>query len=164
MQEIQNQIDALTQRIIELENKPVVPGPRGPAGPIEVAIHNAELAAKKVIDEAAARNQVHIAQLTKQVVTLQQLVRDQKAEFEKAVQDKEAEFEKRVEEQVSYLRKFMTAQVTGSVVDILHDYHLLEDSAPSAKYMLHQIKDYVESGFKYPFTKSGDQPTGGTNV
>lgn len=72
--EIQNQIDALNERIIELENKPQIPGPQGKPGNIEAAVHNAEQAATKIAQDAETRYKESISNLTHQVMVLQKKI------------------------------------------------------------------------------------------
>ena len=37
------------------------------------------------------------------------------------------------------MREAVSLEVDSQVLKILHDYHLLEDGAPTAKYVMHEI-------------------------
>lgn len=132
--ELQNQLDALTQRLDELENRPQVPGPQGKPGNIAAAIANAEQVAAKIVNESEARHLARIAELEK-------LVKDQTANFEKTVRDLEARFEKNNQDNVRYFREGIENQVVAQILGLLQEYHVLDsENQPTAQYVMHQIR------------------------
>ena len=128
--EIQNQIDALNERIIELENKPQIPGPQGKPGNIEAAVHNAEQAATKIAQDAETRYKESISNLTHQVMVLQKKIVDSEVRWEREVQ--------RVRDSFA---SGLTNEVTAQILGLLQEYHVLDSEyQPSAQYFMHEIR------------------------
>lgn len=118
---MQDQIDALMQRVEELENRKPTPGPQGKPGNIAAAIVNAEEVAEKIVRESDARHLARIDSLTKEVIGLQQVVKDQEKRFEKVVSECTERF-----------REGLENQVVVQILGLLQEYHLLNsDNSPS---------------------------------
>jgi hypothetical protein len=125
---VQEQIAALEARLVAVEKRGV--GPRGPAGPIDAAVKNAEEAARRIVAEQDAK-------FAAAVEEIRAVVADVLAKFESTVRETKAGFYDAVKNEVD-----------GKIISVLHEYHLLEDGTPTIRYVEHQIKDLLGSGGK----------------
>jgi hypothetical protein len=130
MEDLQKQIDALTERIIELENRPQIPGPQGKPGNISAAVHASEEATAKLNAEHTEYVRGRIAEQEDHLRKVEAKLQDAVLEFSRAVVDGKRSF-----------LDGLDANLDAKVLEIMQSYHLLgEDNAPSALYFMHQIK------------------------
>ncbi|MGB2668391.1 MAG: hypothetical protein WAK48_30675 [Candidatus Acidiferrum sp.] len=139
MQELQNQIDELKQRIEELESRKPLQGPRGPAGPIDAAVRNAEEVSRKNTVDA-------ISQHDKRVNELHQRIAKAVAEVQKLVADATAEFEKTVVETKRNFYEGVENEIAAKILGILQEYHLLDENhTPSTMFLRHEIGQALDA-------------------
>ncbi|MGB7728618.1 MAG: hypothetical protein WBL50_11330 [Candidatus Acidiferrum sp.] len=117
MSELQDQINALTQRVEELENRKPIPGPQGKPGNIAAAVANAEQAATKIAQEAEVRYKESIRDLTDQVLVLQKKIGDAEVRWEREVQRVRDSF-----------RSGLANEVAAQILGLLQEYHLLDEN------------------------------------
>lgn len=132
-QELQ-QIDALTQRVAELERTKSIPGPRGPAGEIDAAVRNAEEVSRAITGEAIAKH-------TLRVNDLDQKVRQSVEDLGRALADAKAHFEEVVRQTETRFFQNADANLTFKILNILKDYDILdvETSTPITGHLKHAI-------------------------
>jgi hypothetical protein len=115
----------LELRIAALEARKPEVGPRGPAGNIDQAVRQASAAANQAVSDAELRVQEYakasLGQFREELAKLQARFEDLKKNLSATIKD----------------------TVDVNVVNTLHEYHLLEDAAPSSKYFVHEIRAIV---------------------
>ena len=81
-----------------------------------------------------------------------QYVRDKLSEYGKRVHElserissKVARLEKAVYDASNSFREGLDANLTAKLLELLHEYHLLVDSAPSTKYIVHEVEKIVDA-------------------
>jgi len=109
-QTIEQRIAAVEAGFEEVKKLKGVPGPRGPAGPIDAAVENAKRAVADAEDRVQARADATYAKFAADVKALREEV-------------------KRLEQ---YLDERIQNVVDNAVVQVLRDYHLLDsNNAPT---------------------------------
>lgn len=143
-QALQVQIDALTQRVAELERTKPTPGPRGPAGDIEAAVRNAEEVSRAITGEAITKHNGRVNDLNQKV---RQAVEDLGA----ALADAKAHFEAVVRQTESRFFEHAEANLNIKILNLLKDYDVLdaETSTPVTghlKFAIGQVLRTREAG------------------
>ena len=149
-QEQQTQIDALTQRVAELERTKSTPGPRGPAGDIDAAVRNAEEASRAITGEAITKHTVRVNDLD-------QMVRRAVADLGKAVADAKAHFEAVVRQTEQRFFQNAEANLNFKILNLLKDYDVLdsETSTPVTKHLEYAIGQVLNAREAKPGITNG---------
>lgn len=144
LQDLQQQIDALTERLTEVENRPQIPGPQGKPGNIDAALHNMTAALKKVTDEHAEYVRGRIAEQDDRVRRVETKLQDAVQEFSRAVVDAKRGFLDSID-----------GSLDSKVLEIMKAYRLLgEDNGPTLAYLAYQVRDVVDARLKELGVKS----------
>ncbi len=120
-QDIQQQIDQLHTLVEELQRGKV--GPRGPAGDISSATHNAAEATRKELADALAKIDVVASDLRK-------LVADASAEFRGVMAEArtaKSEIQERIKSSEQRFRTFIQDEVGAVVLNVLKEYYVLDE-------------------------------------
>lgn len=106
MSNMEERLAALETELANIKKLKGVPGPRGPAGPIDAAVANANCAVSDAEDRVGARANA----------TYRQFASDVKA----------------LREEVKQLQQYLDSRITNVVdnatIQVLRDYHLLDEN------------------------------------
>ncbi len=128
-QDIQQQIDQLHTLVEELQRGKV--GPRGPAGDISSATHNAAEATRKELADALAKIDVVASDLGKLVADataeFRSVIAEARTELRQSNDSAKSEMQERIKRSEERFRTYIQDEVAAIVISVLKEYYVLDE-------------------------------------